>query len=133
LSPAATLAAAVLGNMAVVPPLLALLSGLEALLAKRLEAGGGFLHGLSSTYFKLVTRARIRAKPYVNRYGALGLAVFTAIPLPLTGAWTASLAAHALGMDRRVALLSIWLGVLVAALIVAGLVGLLAGLPSSAP
>lgn len=125
LSPAATFITAVVGNMLPVPPLLALLGFAESFLVKRLNAeGGGLLSKAASAYFKLAWSARRRVRPYVNRYGALGLALFTAIPLPFTGAWTSSLAAHVLGMDRRVATLSIWLGVVAAALIVSSLVGL---------
>ncbi|MEM0006277.1 MAG: small multi-drug export protein, partial [Ignisphaera sp.] len=54
----------------------------------------------------------------VNRYSIIGLAVFVAIPLPGTGAWTGSLVAYILGIDRRRALVAIELGVIGASLIV---------------
>lgn len=127
LSPPLTLSVAVVGNALPVPLLLSLLSRLEALLARWLERGGSApLKGLARLYLRLVQSARRRAGPYVNKYGALGLALFTAVPLPLTGAWTASLAAHVLGVEVKRAVLSIWLGVLAAALAVYSL-ALLAG------
>ncbi|MEM4699601.1 MAG: small multi-drug export protein [Candidatus Nezhaarchaeales archaeon] len=118
LSPPLVLSVSVIGNALPVPLLLLLLNKLEALLVRRLGGGGALLEGLARPYLRLVQSARRRAGPYVNKYGALGLAVFTAIPLPLTGAWTASLAAYALGVEAKRAALSIWLGVLAAALAV---------------
>lgn len=50
----------------------------------------------------------------VNKYKYLGLAVFVAIPLPGTGAWTGSLAAAFLDMPLRKAIPSVVAGVLVA-------------------
>ena len=44
----------------------------------------------------------------------MGLAIFVAIPLPGTGAWTGALAAAFLDMPLRKALPSIFAGVLVA-------------------
>ena len=53
----------------------------------------------------------------VTRYATFGLFLFVAIPLPGTGAWTGSLIAALLGMKKRHALLSVFLGVLTAGLI----------------
>lgn len=50
----------------------------------------------------------------VNKYKYLGLAIFVAIPLPGTGAWTGSLAAAFLDMPLRRAIPSVVAGVLVA-------------------
>ena len=50
----------------------------------------------------------------VTKYKYLGLAIFVAIPLPGTGAWTGALAAAFLDMPLRKALPSIFAGVLVA-------------------
>jgi uncharacterized membrane protein len=52
-----------------------------------------------------------KARPYVDRYGLLGLALFVAVPLPGTGAYSGSLAAHLFGVKNRRAFLSISLGV----------------------
>ena len=50
----------------------------------------------------------------VNRRAALGLFLFVAIPLPGTGAWTGSLVAATLEMRIKHSLISVFLGVLVA-------------------
>ena len=50
----------------------------------------------------------------VSKYKYLGLAIFVAIPLPGTGAWTGSLAAAFLDMPLRKAIPSVVAGVLTA-------------------
>ena len=45
---------------------------------------------------------RVKARSeVVRRYGPLGLVLFVAVPLPSTGAWTASIAAFLLGIRIR--------------------------------
>ncbi len=56
----------------------------------------------------------------LQRWGWLGLAVFVAIPLPGTGAWTGAVAASFLGLRFWPSLLAIMVGVAVAAALVAG-------------
>jgi uncharacterized membrane protein len=51
----------------------------------------------------------------------LGLAIFVAIPLPMTGAWTGALASTLFGMKPREGFLWVSLGVLGATLIVTAL------------
>lgn len=58
-------------------------------------------------------------KKKIEKYKYWGLFVFTAIPLPLTGAWTASAVAAILGLDYKKSLFYIVLGNLVCALAVA--------------
>lgn len=53
----------------------------------------------------------------IRKYGKFGLFLFVAIPLPGTGAWTGSLIAVLLRMKKRESLPWIFLGVLVAGLI----------------
>lgn len=53
----------------------------------------------------------------IDKYGYLGLIIFVGIPLPGTGAWTGSLLAVMLGMDRKKSFICILLGVLMAAII----------------
>ena len=57
---------------------------------------------------------RVKAHPLVEKYGIFGLAVFVAIPLPGTGAYSGTAAAWLLGMDRKKAFLGVSLGVCVA-------------------
>ena len=53
----------------------------------------------------------------IEKYAVFGLFLFVAIPLPGTGAWTGGLAAAVFGMKKSWALLSIFLGVLTAGVI----------------
>jgi uncharacterized membrane protein len=55
---------------------------------------------------------RAKAHPLVEKYGVLGLAVFVAIPLPGTGAYSGTAAAWLLGMDKGKGFLAVSLGVL---------------------
>ena len=62
--------------------------------------------------------ARTRRKTAnLEKYETLGLAVFVAVPLPATGAWTGAMAGWLLGLSFPHALLSIFLGVLVAGVV----------------
>ncbi len=64
---------------------------------------------------KLVARARKRVEAKVAKYGYLGVALFVAIPLPITGAYTGTLGAWVLGLDPKKTYLAVLLGVCVAA------------------
>jgi uncharacterized membrane protein len=64
----------------------------------------------------------------LSRGEFLGLLLFVGIPLPGTGAWTGSMIAALLGMDRRRSSVAIGLGVLLAAFIISVIFyGLLGG------
>ena len=65
-----------------------------------------------------LVRAEGKLKDTYAKYGALALFLFVAIPLPLTGLWTATLAAVALKIPVKYALLGIVPGVLLAGIIV---------------
>lgn len=54
----------------------------------------------------------------ITKYGFWGVCFFVAIPLPVTGAWTGSLVAATIKMNFWKALLSAFLGVLMAGAIV---------------
>lgn len=53
----------------------------------------------------------------IDKYGYWGLVLFVGIPLPGTGAWTGSLLAVVLGLNRKKSFVCILLGVLLAAII----------------
>ncbi len=57
----------------------------------------------------------------VQKYQFWGLLILVAIPLPGTGAWTGALVASLVDMRLKTALPSIFLGVIVAGLVVTGL------------
>lgn len=65
----------------------------------------------------LFARTRRRSK-LVQKYEALGLILFVAIPLPVTGAWTGSIAAFIFGIKLWSAFLTISIGVFIAGCIV---------------
>ncbi|MBT3274759.1 MAG: small multi-drug export protein, partial [Spirochaetales bacterium] len=48
----------------------------------------------------------------------LGLALFVAVPLPITGAYTGTLGAWVLGMDPKKTFLAVFLGVIISATVV---------------
>ncbi len=62
------------------------------------------------------TRKRLHTK--VEKWGYLGLTIFVAIPLPVTGAYTGTLGAWFFGMNKVKSFLAIALGVSIAGLIV---------------
>ncbi len=63
-------------------------------------------------------RTHRKLKPYVDKYGELGVAVFIGIPLPGSGVYTGAMGAFLLGLDRRKFAVANVLGVLIAAAIV---------------
>ncbi|MDR0731154.1 MAG: small multi-drug export protein [Treponema sp.] len=71
-----------------------------------------------------VERARNKLQGGVAKWGWLGVAVFVAIPLPITGAWTGTLGAWVLGLRKGRTLLAVILGVICAGLIVTAVVSL---------
>ncbi len=78
-----------------------------------------FYHNL---FEKTVARARRKVGEKVSKYGLLGLMLFVAIPLPITGAWTGTIGAWVLGLDRKKSILFILLGVLIAGIVVSTVV-----------
>ncbi len=73
---------------------------------------------------RVVARTRRRVRAAVERFGPWGLALFVAIPLPITGAYTGALGAWVLGLERRKAFPALVLGVVVAGVVVAGVYAL---------
>jgi len=68
---------------------------------------------------RIVERSRRKVHAKVEKYGYAGLILFVAIPLPITGAYTGTLGAWILGMDRRKTILAVFAGVIIAGIIVA--------------
>lgn len=71
----------------------------------------------------LFDRTRRKLEKKYLKYAEVALAVFVAIPLPVTGAWTGSVAAFVFDIPYRKALFWIFVGVLTAGLIVTGVMG----------
>ncbi|MFC1480092.1 COG2426 family protein [Candidatus Omnitrophota bacterium] len=68
----------------------------------------------------LFERTRKRAA-LIERFEALGLILFVAVPLPITGAWTGCVAATLFKIRFRYALIAIIAGIIIAGLVVMGL------------
>jgi len=76
-----------------------------------------------NTFFdKFVERTRKKIHAPVEKYGYLGIAIFVAIPLPITGAYTGALGAWVLGMEKYKSMLACALGVVVSGIIVSVIV-----------
>lgn len=103
---------AVLGNMAPTPFILLLLGPLSRL-AMKTRLGNRF-------FTWLFARTR-RKTASIEKYEFWGLAVFVAIPLPVTGAWTGAMAGWLLGIPFWSALLSLFIGVCFAGIIMTAL------------
>jgi len=67
---------------------------------------------------KIANRAKIKVGNKFEKYEYLGLMLFIAIPLPVTGAWTGTIGAWVLGLDRKKSLLFVFLGVVIAGIVV---------------
>ncbi len=109
LSPAEAYLLSVVGNLLPVPFLLVFLDYLVRIATK--------VDMLAKVYRKVVGRVE-RKKEIVERYGYLGLTIFVAIPLPVTGAWTGTLLAFLLQLNRFKAFLFISAGVCIAGVVV---------------
>lgn len=106
----------VLGNIMVAPLAYIFLESLHKLLYK-----WPFYRGF---FDRFVEKARRKVHDKVKRYGYLGLALFVAVPLPVTGAWTGVLGGWILGMDKKKVMLSVAAGVITAGIIVSLVVAL---------
>jgi len=100
---------AVIGNMLPVPFILLFLDAATWLLSKV-----ALFNKMLNWLFE---RTRRRGR-LIERYKRIGLVLFVAIPLPVTGAWTGSLAAVLFGLNFKYAFISILAGVLIAGVIV---------------
>ncbi len=109
ISPLVAYIVGVVGNLVPVPFLLLLLGPVSKALRK--------FKPLDKFFSWWFSHALKRSK-IVEKYEAMGLVLFVAIPLPVTGAWTGSVVAFLLGFKFKVAFPLIALGVGVAGIIV---------------
>lgn len=87
-----------------------------------------FLHNVFMKwrwYAKIIGRILNRIQKKVdkielkmNKWGYLALVFFVAIPLPGTGAWTGTIAAWIIGLDRLKSFIAIAMGVIIAGLLI---------------
>ena len=66
----------------------------------------------------LSKNAKKKTQSSIAKYGAWGLMVFVMIPLPITGAYTGTIAAYILGMEYKKSLVAISIGVTISSLII---------------
>lgn len=59
-----------------------------------------------------------KGKPYVDKYGIIGITLFICLPSPLTGTYTGTILAWLLGLDWKKAFLAIFLGSLIGGVII---------------
>ena len=71
---------------------------------------------------RFVERTRKKLSADLEKWGWLGIAVFVAIPLPMTGAWSGTLGAWILGISKRRTMAAVVLGVVIAGVIVTAVV-----------
>jgi uncharacterized membrane protein len=117
LNPYASLLSACLGVAAlsmVLPFALPYIDGIASWMS---SSGSGRLRHVGIAYLTYIYKARSRASPYIGRYGFIGLTLFIAIPVPMTGMWTASVVAFLLGMKKTQCVATLLVGGLAANLI----------------
>ncbi len=106
------LLSAIVGNLLPVPFIILFIKNFLLFLRRKLKRLDGFVT-------RLENRAHVKSE-VVKKYGAIGLCLLVAIPLPGTGAWTGALVAALMGLDLKRAMPSIVIGVLIAAAIMTG-------------
>lgn len=97
-----------IGNIIPVPFILLLIESIFKLLKK--------WNPTKKIVEKLESKS-LSKKEQIDKYGYLGLLLFVGVPLPGTGAWTGSLLAVLLNMDKKKSFIFISLGVLMAGII----------------
>ena len=100
---------AVIGNLIPVIPLLIFLEPVSQKLRR---------FKLWDRFFEWLCRRTRKRAEIVEKYEAVGLALFVAIPLPVTGAWAASLSALLFRIKFKYAFPAIICGVLIAGVVV---------------
>ena len=100
---------AVVGNFVPVLPILLLLGPAERRL-RRFKT--------MDRFFDWLFRRTVSRSALIRKYESLGLILFVAIPAPMTGAWTGSVAAYLFKLPLRMAIPCIILGILIAGVVV---------------
>lgn len=100
---------AVIGNLVPIIPLLLLLGPISKALRR---------FRVWNKFFDWWFKHTLKRSKLIEKYEIFGLIVFVAIPLPITGAWTGSVAAFLLGIRFKLAFPAIVAGVILAGIIV---------------
>lgn len=107
--PILTYLIAAAGNFVPVLPILVLLGPAEQWLRR---------FDWADRFFTWLFARTARRSGLIRRYQALGLILFVAIPAPMTGAWTGSIAAYLFRLPLRFVVPCIILGICVAGVVV---------------
>lgn len=105
----------ILGNISFVAPALLLFEPVSNRLRK---------FKIWARFFNWVFERTKKNADTIQKYEALGLAIFVAVPLPMTGAWSGVIAASLFKIRFRYAFIAIIAGVIGAGIIVATLCAL---------
>ncbi|MCF6092758.1 small multi-drug export protein [Microaerobacter geothermalis] len=100
----------IIGNLLPVFPLLLLFQPVSDCLSRRFA-------WYRRMYDWLYQRTMKKSKD-VEKYGAIGLSIFTAVPLPTTGAWSACFAASFFNISLRYSFPAIAIGIVIAGVVV---------------
>lgn len=114
LNPASALFFSLLGNAL---PFLPLFFGLEHFRIFLTKYWPALLRPVD----RLIGHAHGKIEKHYARYGVVALLVYVALPLPLTGIWSATIAAVVLKVPFKYAALGIFSGMILAGLIVMGI------------
>lgn len=74
--------------------------------------------GVRDIYDRILAYGRKRAEKINRNKTYIALALFVGVPLPATGAWTGTLIAYVLGLNRSKSIIAIDCGVVMAAILV---------------
>ena len=110
LSPVESYLIAIVGNIIPVPFILLLIN---KILKSMEKSKFKLFNGIHAFLHKKI----MKNKDSIEKYGFWGLVLFVGIPLPGTGAWTGSIIAAFLEMDRKKAFLAVLLGMIMASII----------------
>lgn len=103
---------AVIGNLLPIPPLFFLLEPISKKLRKI---------PLFEKFFSWLFKRTQKKSKLIEEFEFLGLIIFVAIPLPMTGAWTGCIAASLLKMPFGRTFIALAIGIILAAIIVSSL------------
>ncbi|MCS7150958.1 MAG: small multi-drug export protein [Endomicrobia bacterium] len=106
---AKTVLLSILGNFSFVLPFLWFLNNLH----KKFMQIRWYNKFFSWWYKKVKSRAE-----NIEKYEYLGLAIFVGIPLPVTGAWSGCVASYLLGLNPWKSAIAIFVGIIIACIIV---------------
>jgi len=76
------------------------------------------LNWYKKLFERFVEKTRHKVENKVRKYGYLGITLFVAIPLPITGAYTGTLGSWILGLEPKKTFISVLVGVMISGTIV---------------